>query len=462
MKFFICNDRSKFTKLQPENYGGWFFIREPDVEIWEGEDCIVLYCGYLIEGDIQEVCKEFSFKEANGNFFAVKLTKDNYEISVDYFQNHKLFVSTKYGTEISNHIPYMTIEDIDHTRIWVESDDYGREYSDAARTTYYDHISIFNPQYNYIQDAKDSHAQEVWQDLDELTEYIHQCMQHHSEVIKEKYPLRYCSLSEGIDSALQSVFFPEDLQLLYTVDTADSEQHYDLIKLAQNNFPNTNRYTYKSRRNRKDCLTHLIDSSCRWTSIIPTFRHLNMQKIKPDIFMYGVNGNEMFVRDLIPHVLVLFLKYYSSDTSSMIDKIKSDIYDKGDMYGSAYTNSVDYDFEGTVDTCIEMYRGLSYEEIEDILMILSTPKLYTRTISSNNNVLSASLYNDRRIFHEVMKGRNDWLETNAMDAPIMRAILDKYDYNFVTPRNCTLSADYEQLNYTAHEATVERDIRQNI
>ena len=34
----------------------------------------------------------------------------------------------------------------------------------------------------------------------------------------------------------------------------------------------------------------------------------------------------------------------------------------------------------------------------------TTPKMYTRTVySQNNDVLTASLYNDRRIYHEVLK-----------------------------------------------------------
>ena len=88
MRFFLCKDKSKFTKQQTiESYGEWYFIRDNKVKMWVGPDHIVLYCGYLIEGDMQEVCENFSFKEANGNFFAVKLvssglslaTEDSYE-----------------------------------------------------------------------------------------------------------------------------------------------------------------------------------------------------------------------------------------------------------------------------------------------------------------------------------------------------------------------------------------------
>ena len=37
MKFFICKDKSKFTKKQTiESYGEWSFIRDAKVEMWVG------------------------------------------------------------------------------------------------------------------------------------------------------------------------------------------------------------------------------------------------------------------------------------------------------------------------------------------------------------------------------------------------------------------------------------------
>ena len=58
MKFFICKDKSKFTKKQTiESYGEWSFIRDTKVKMWVGPDHIVLYCGYLIEGDIKKHVK---------------------------------------------------------------------------------------------------------------------------------------------------------------------------------------------------------------------------------------------------------------------------------------------------------------------------------------------------------------------------------------------------------------------
>ena len=144
MRFFLCKDKSKFTKsLSIEQYGDWYFIRD-NINVWEGPDYLVLYCGYLIEGDIIEACKNFSFNDENGNFFAIKLTKDTYEISLDYFQNHKIFVSDKYGIEISNYIPYMTIKEediINTTALDATKLKYEREFN--VDETFYNHIKFF-------------------------------------------------------------------------------------------------------------------------------------------------------------------------------------------------------------------------------------------------------------------------------------------------------------------------------
>ena len=142
MKFFICKDKFKFTKKQTiESYGEWSFIRDTKVKMWVGPDHIVLYCGYLIEGDINEACKNFSFNDENGNFFAVKLTKTDYEISLDYFQNHKLFVADKYGIEITNYLPYMTINLTDVVRKKLKYDEYEREIMPKESETFYGHIN---------------------------------------------------------------------------------------------------------------------------------------------------------------------------------------------------------------------------------------------------------------------------------------------------------------------------------
>jgi len=97
----------------------------------------------------------------------------------------------------------------------------------------------------------------------------------------------------------------------------------------------------------------------------------------------------------------------------------------------------------------------------DMLKLL-TPKFYTRAISCNNDVLTASLYNDRRIFHEVFKTKTKFLEDNAMDSPIQRKLLEKFDHKFTTPHKDALYADYDGIFSTIFHATVPLCMEQNI
>ena len=478
MRFFLCKDKSKFTKSQNiKQYGDWYFIHEDDVKVYEDNNHLVLYCGYLIEGDIIEACKNFSFDNQNGNFFAIKLTKDTHKISLDYFQNHKMYLSDKYGIEISNYMPYMTIKEediINTTALDATKLKYEREFN--VDETFYNHIKFFIPPYDYLQDARDAFAQEVW-DIEKLTEYIYDCMKSHAQVIKAKYPLRYCSLSEGIDSCTQSLFFYDDLQLLYDISPCDAGAvHLRCIKETQERFPNTHHYTWHTEENREECIKYLTDSSCRHQYVLPTSKQIAMQEQQPNIVMYGVNGNEMFVRDFIPHMLLLCLTYYEHDTIKMKEKLHAEIDSKRSHYGVTYSLPSDGNWI-TTDTYVTAFMRQYFKEhikekpylwkekqktFEEGFLMATTPKLYTRVINTNDNIMCASIYNDRRIFHEVLKMKNHYLISDIMNGPIQRSIINKFEHKFTTPSNDVLAASYDTLYAATYEATHQRDLGQNI
>jgi len=478
MRFFLCKDKSKFTKSQNiKQYGDWYFIHEDDVKVYEDNNHLVLYCGYLIEGDIIEACKNFSFDNQNGNFFAIKLTKDTHKISLDYFQNHKMYLSDKYGIEISNYMPYMTIKEediINTTALDATKLKYEREFN--VDETFYNHIKFFIPPYDYLQDARDAYEQEIW-DSEKLTEYIYECMKSHANVIKTKYPLRYCSLSEGIDSCTQSLFFYDDLQLLYDISPCDAGAvHLRCIKETQERFPNTHHYTWHTEENKEECIKYLTDSSCRHQYVLPTSKQIAMQEQQPNIVMYGVNGNEMFVRDFIPHMLLLCLTYYEHDTIKMKEKLHAEIDSKRSHYGVTYSLPSDGNWI-TTDTYVTAFMRQYFKEhikekpylwkekqktFEEGFLMATTPKLYTRVINTNDNIMCASIYNDRRIFHEVLKMKNHYLISDIMNGPIQRSIINKFEHKFTTPSNDVLAASYDTLYAATYEATHQRDLGQNI
>lgn len=464
MKFFICDDPEKFTKTEFTSFGKWYFCYDDKVSVYEGEDFIVLYSGYLIEGDIEEVAANYSFHDANGNFFAVKLTKTDYEISLDYFNNHKVFTADKYGIEITNHLPYMTIREEDVVRKYLSYDMNAREISPNEQKTFFGHIQSFLPVYDYIQDCKDAldDGYVKW-DIDALVEYIHECMSQHAQVIKDKYKKRFISLSEGLDSAVQSQYFKDDPQYLYHIYPCDAGMDGQVYKrLAQENFTHTHMFMYEPSRSEEYTHTYLRDSSTRWCTILPTM--IQVEEANPDIVLYGVNGDEMFFRDLIPHMHMLSLKYYSESEWYIKNKIIEHIETKKHHYGASYTLGT----HKTTDTYVEQFikdwltSKRDYDTMEHDMLKLITPKFYTRAISCNNDVITASLYNDRRIFHQVFRTSKNFLEEHAMDSPIQRKILEKFDYKFVTPHKDVLYADYDGIFNNIFPATVPHCMEQNI
>ena len=464
MKFFICDDPKKFTKTEFTSFGRWHFCYDDKVSVYKGEDFIVLYSGYLIEGDIEEVAANYSFHDANGNFFAVKLTKTDYEISLDYFNNHKVFTADKYGIEITNHLPYMTIhkEDVTEDTSRLMYCPYRREISPNQQTTFFNHIKSFLPDYDYIDDCKQALRQEVW-DVDELTDYIHECMSQHAQVIKDKYKKRFISLSEGLDSAVQSQYFKDDPQYLYHIYPCDAGMDGQVYKrLAQENFTHTHMFMYEPSRSEEYTHTYLRDSSTRWGSILPTM--LQVEEANPDIVLYGVNGDEMFFRDLFPHLHLLAIKYHDKSGWYIHNKIIDDLESKRGQYGANYTLGTCKNTDDYIEEFVEGYlrSGTSRDIIEGTMYLHMTPKMYTRSISCNNDVVTASLYNDRRIYHEVFKMNTKFLEEHAMDSPIQRKILEKFDYKFVTPHKDVLYADYDGIFNNIFPATVPHCMEQNI
>ena len=141
-----------------------------------------------------------------------------------------------------------------------------------------------------------------------------------------------------------------------------------------------------------------------------------------------------------------------------------DIETKKHHYGASYTLGT----HKTTDTYVEEFikdwltSKRDYDIMEYDMLKLITPKFYTRAISCNNDVLTTSLYNDRRIFHEVFKTSRKFLEDNAMDSPIQRKILEKFQYKCVTPHKDVLYADYDEIFNNIFDATVPHCMEQNI
>ena len=456
MKFFICDKSEKFTKTEYNSFGKWHFYHDDKVSLYEGSDFIVLYCGYLIEGDIEEVVANFSFHQQNGNFFAVKLTKHDYEISIDYFQNHKIFVAEKYGIEITNHMPFMSCEksDVGLTRYPLTE----REFGIDENKTYYKHINAYMPDFDYVTDSKKAFASGGW-DFDELTEYIHSCMLQHSNVIKSKYKKRFISLSEGVDSLLQSQYFYDDPQYVYGIS---SEGEYWRKKAAKR-FPNA-RYDViptDGEIGKENTYKYFIDPSSRRQTILPTMKQISDCEQKPDIVLYGVNADEIFVKELNPHMFMVGLEFFFDQNRKEI--LHKELVDKKNQYGIKYSLSDDMLRWANIFINKYIENEKDCNNFEYNFHTFLTPKFYTRAISANNDVITGSLYNDRRFFHEFMKFPKDWLIENAMDIPFHKKILkEKFGKEIETPYKDAVDGDYTGIWDNHFDVTAPSCLEQNL
>ena len=450
MRFFICKDSAKFTKHDYEQYGDWYYYCDSEVTVWQGPDYIVLYAGYFIQGDMSEACQTWSFKGQNGNFFAVKLTPTHYEIVIDYFQQHKIFVAHKYGTEITNWLPLMTIQASDRTKLNLGE---GRELTPDRSETFYNHVRTHTPDYyNYWHDAEQALYSDAWPDLTELADYIHDCMSQHSEVIKSLYKNRFISLSDGIDSVLQSQYFRSDPQYMYNVIPCRAGQEGVTWKnLTAKNFDDVTHTEYDTDKGIPDVFEYMHDSSSRTIDALPTMIQIN--KAQPDVVLYGVNGDEMFFKSLNAHLCLLLL--------TQGDVSQSDIESKRDHYGASYSLGQTLTSSDYISKWFNNKPDLMTAKSD--LINEMTPKTYNRHIACNCDVIVTSLYNDRRIYHEVFKTPQSHLLGDVMDVPIQRQLLLKNNYTeFKTPHKDSVLASWEGMRYVIPEATLYRDIDQNL
>ena len=433
-----------------DQYGDWYFYTDSDVTVWQGPDYVVLFAGYLIHGDISEACGTWSFRRENGNFFAIKLTLTDYDIVLDYFQQHKIFVAHKYGTEITNWMPLMTIQESDRVRTCLGE---GRELTPDRSVTFYNHIKTYTPDYyNYWHDASQALEALTWPDLAELADYIHNCMSQHSDVIKQRYAKRFISLSEGIDSVLQSQYFYDDPQYMYNVVPCRAGDDGLTWKTqTAKNFPDVNFVEYDTDLGIPDVFEYLHDSSSRTVDALPTMKQI--AQVLPDVVLYGVNGDEMFFKSIDAHLNLLLLTQGDIDYSH----IESKRYHYGASYslGNSFTSS-DYisKWFASKPDCLSAKNNL----IE-----LMTPKTYNRHIACNCDVIVTSLYNDRRIYHEVFKTSYIHLTGDVMDVPLQRKLLLKNNYTeFKTPHKDAVLASWEGMRHVIPEATLKRDTEQHL
>ena len=101
---------------------------------------------------------------------------------------------------------------------------------------------------------------------------------------------------------------------------------------------------------------------------------------------------------------MLAFEYWDRDQALVEQRLREDIASKSDQYGSSYTVGDDETFEAHLDYFASGWLASGgHVKTHRVLCSSGPHQFYTRAITQNNEVMTASLYNDRRIFHEVLK-----------------------------------------------------------
>ena len=101
MKYFVSD-----TKVLPNKFGKWYWYADEDCKTHQTDERLVIYGGYLIGNDINEVVSKdpYQLEQANGCYWAVILTKDSATAIVDYFCQTKVFYRQRDCIEFTNAI----------------------------------------------------------------------------------------------------------------------------------------------------------------------------------------------------------------------------------------------------------------------------------------------------------------------------------------------------------------------
>jgi len=110
MQYFVSD-----SKKLPNKFGKWYWYTDNECKVYQTDDTLVIYAGYLIDDDIDTLVKENidGFKKANGCFFIVELKKNSARVILDYFNQTKLFWRNDGKIEFSNTIYLMPLDKSD-------------------------------------------------------------------------------------------------------------------------------------------------------------------------------------------------------------------------------------------------------------------------------------------------------------------------------------------------------------
>ncbi len=445
MKFIVSDN------LPGENsFGKWNYTNDNGIHTWSDGSKIILWLGYTIDKDIEEIIQKDiqQIKNANGNFCVVVLHKDSMEVYLDYFGQTKVYYDTRDGLTVTNNIGSLPLSksDIntasinrfmqglgDNMPMYACKDPMNMKWiyewnNFSQDNTVFNNVSSIPRDYclkhkdektslerlhdTYAKNFSSFGSNEKMSD-NQLEDIIHQCMEQHSTIIKKNNHNICSSISEGIDSTLQDQYFNANTRLMYhpkdstTVEELPPkanliEQYKDAGKeICFDLFDVTNIDTI-TQQNICDPMLSCVDT-------VPTIWQVNNLSQKPDILIYGSYGDEMFMH--VPKFLF-----------ARIPPPHRQRYEN--TYGGRKSPARPF---------ADPYKGEVVKDWQTRFAEMALPNRYGRDIQTQTGVLTTSLYADRRIFNLLHRATMHQQLDSMADVGIQKRILkNQFDFNFQT------------------------------
>ena len=472
-KFFISD-----TEKLDSKYGKWYYQAE-GCQIHKIDGRLIIYFGYTVHKPINEYVETdpYSLKYANGKYCVVILEKNTMQVIVDYFCQTKIFYRSTNRIDVTNQIYMMplTSTDVDVQemnerknakqlfRSEVSADKNSpiedlfdhHEYKKDQNKTVWKDVYVLEPDHCIVVDEKltikrihdtlkrnreafnsNNRFQMVVDPYDnmhfpfrssvEAEDYIHICMEDHANVIKKTYKNVVTSISEGVDSVLIDQYFPNAKRVMYNMNPPSGpfEHKQKIINDYElRNIP-IELYTMNQDLLGEIAAATLNDPDAFFLDMLPSYAQLKHRKFKADVFLYGQNGDQMFMHR------PTFLYAYLFSTQRNTNKSKEQIIKE---YKDCYSATKDiwpYKGYSLLDE-IDKRAGRDWKEF---FAYDALPGLYNREMEHCIDVPTTSLYCDKRIFNVVHSLPEDIMFDSLKDATIQKNILKrKFNYSILTP-----------------------------
>ena len=497
MKFFISNKTETGNK-----FGKWHYFADSKCKVIKTNGTMYIYFGYLISGDLEsKLHDDFdSLVRANGSFTVARISADRVDVIVDYFSRYKVFARQSNGLiEITNNFGLLSLtrKDLDITesakRMAVPQEfidrphvtdrpagtwtDYhtenlqgisARDHNPAISRTIFNNVYMLEPGtqlcatdhvfrirlVDYDKEVSDAFkTKSRFDSVTQLEDYIHECMSIHTESIKKNYKNIHCTVSEGVDSVLQAMYFKDTKykKSMYKY-TPELTPHIHKQRVMDH-FENVCLEDFPLQGIEEYCKSHATDPTCLDFDTLPTYGTIKNFPNPIDIMLYGAGGDDVFLhrkQTVEPQVFQMMLE---EGNENILERYNNYLESKDKTYSSR--RNIDtptgyrklqqkytwLDWENKPDEAIEWIcrRHTFPEDIRDKDLPQSLSGtwrgyLYCRQISSECDKEITSLYHDLNFSHEVMKLPLKTRLEVTMDVGIQRNIMSRHwNYNFQTP-----------------------------